>query len=526
MRFLSRKKLKSVRKLKKTLLIGVFFLLNYGEAMEISIETNSKDRNEAGVLVVPCFDEDGVVTSSSQLYDFSSSLNFVLDLGDFKAKEKETCLFYSRDFLENRVLFLGLGVKSKLSKESLRRSVASAISSVLSKKITKVNFCSFKHDKFAEEEIVSLIAESALLTSYAFNHYKTKKDAQKASLESFTILASHAFTKEIKQVEKIVDAVNFARDLVNRNADDVTPKVLAEEAEKLDKQFSKVTTTTYDRKAFQKLGFGLLDAVSKSSPVEPYFIVVSYKGNPKDEDHTVLVGKGITYDTGGLSLKPTASMETMKCDMGGAAAVLGTVKALASLDYPINVTALVAATENSIGANSYKIGDVYTGYSGTTVEIKNTDAEGRLVLADALSYAEKNLKPSRMIDLATLTGAALVALGDWKSAFFSNNEEFAKEFFAAGERSGERVWRMPLDPDYKELISSKIADIKNSGSREGSLPFSAMFLQEFVGDVPWVHVDIAGPAFLDTPRDYNRSQATGCGIRLLFDYLTNLKTGI
>ena len=504
----------------KALILCGLFLTCSGETMEITLE-KQENQKASDVLIVPCFCEDGACTIAACNDLVSEEVNTIVDLGDFKGKLKETSLIYTRDFKEKRLILLGLGEKKELTKEALRKAIASATKCALSKKLKDVSICGFSHNKFKDEEICYLLAESFCLTSYSFNNYRSKKDLKEDGLSSVKILSDCRCNDTIKEAMLVAESVNYARDLVNGNADDITPKCLVESAKSLEKISKKIKVEAFDRKEIEKRKLGLFEAVSRSSPTEPYFIIVSYKGNPKSDDHSVIVGKGITYDTGGLSLKPTSGMLTMKCDMGGGAAVFGAMRAIAALDLEINVTAIVAATENAIGIKSYKPGDVYTGYSGITVEITNTDAEGRLALADSLSYAVKNLKPNRIIDLATLTGAAEIALGSCKSALFSNTKKLAKALYAAGETSGDRVWEMPLDDDYKDLISSSIADIKNSGSRAGSLSFSAMFLKEFVDDTPWVHIDIAGPAFLETPRDYHRSPATGVGVRLLYEFFKN-----
>jgi leucyl aminopeptidase len=271
---------------------------------------------------------------------------------------------------------------------------------------------------------------------------------------------------------------------------------------------------------------GLLLAVNRGSMRDPAFILVEYRGNPGSSDVTALVGKGITFDTGGLNLKPTGSMETMKDDMSGAAAVLGAIRAAAALKLKVNILGAIPTTENSIGSKAYKPGDVYRSYSGKTVEIANTDAEGRLVLADALAYVQKHYKPSRIVDFATLTGAVVIALGEEASALFCNDEGFAAKLMDAGSRSAERLWRMPLYPEYKELMKSTIADLKNSGGRAGGLCTSAAFLSYFVKDVPWAHLDIAGTAFLSSPKHYHTTNATGVGVRMLVEFFLAHETNV
>ena len=267
---------------------------------------------------------------------------------------------------------------------------------------------------------------------------------------------------------------------------------------------------------------GLLLAVNRASSRDPTFMLIEYKGDPKAHDLTVLVGKGITFDTGGLNLKPTGSMESMKCDMAGAAAVLGVIQAAAALGIKKNITGVIAATENSIGSRSYKPGDVYCGYAGKSVEIGNTDAEGRLILADALAYAVKNLKPSRIIDLATLTGAVEVALGNEAIGLLSNHDVLADLLIRSGSSTGERVWRLPLYEEYKDLLKSDVADIKSTGGRTAGCITAAIFLHEFVGKTPWAHLDIAGTAYLNEAKRYQPKHATGVGVRLMLSLLESL----
>lgn len=344
------------------------------------------------------------------------------------------------------------------------------------------------------------------------------------------LLEEVTFAEATKDAEKIIkesltlsEAVYFARDLVNGNADMVTPQHLAAVAHGIAKGSKKVKTTVLTKKEIEKEKMGLLLAVNQGSHRDPAFIIVSYKGNPSSKDHTVLIGKGITYDTGGLNLKPTGSMETMRCDMGGAAAVLGTLKAIADLELKVNVTAVVPSTENSISATSYKPGDVYTSHSGKTVEIGNTDAEGRLVLADALSYTTKKLKPTRIIDFATLTGAMVITLGEVATGMMSNDDKLAESIACAGNATYERAWRLPLFEEYKKQLKSDVADIKNIGGKEAGSITAALFLQEFVGETPWAHLDIAGTAFLSQERFYNPKLATGVGVRLAVELLRSHK---
>jgi leucyl aminopeptidase len=301
----------------------------------------------------------------------------------------------------------------------------------------------------------------------------------------------------------------------------VTPAFLAQTAVVVSKKFPEIKTTIFDKKRIEKEKMGLLLAVARGSPNEPAFIIMSYMGDPRSKDHTVVIGKGVTFDTGGLNLKPTGSMETMRDDMSGAAATIGILASSASLKLKVNVTGVIAAAENAIDGLSYKPGDVYTSYAGKTVEIGNTDAEGRLTLADAISYSLKHLKPSRLIDFATLTGAMVVALGEGISGFFSNDDKLANQLTDAGLRTNELLWRLPLHAPYKDQLRSDIADLKNTGGRAAGAVTAALFLEAFVEKMPWAHIDIAGTAFGSKEQNYLPKNGIGVGVRLIIDFLKN-----
>jgi len=420
--------------------------------------------------------------------------------GDFKGKNGETLLLYE----EERVLLLGLGKKA--TEESVRRAYAAAVRAARAKKFKSVNFVS--PGKFEKGFV-----EGVLLTNYAFTEYKKDEVIEHIS---FIGLKDQ---KLLQKLETIRDGIFWVRNLVNRNSDDKAPAQIAKLVQELGK--GKLKAKILDKHKLHEEGMGLILAVNRASSHDPYLVQLSYHGNPKSKDHVVLVGKGVTYDTGGLSLKPTDGMLTMKCDMAGAATVLGAVKTAAELGLKVNVTALAPLTENCIDGKSYKPGDVYKAYNGKTVEITNTDAEGRLILADALSYAAKHLKPTCMIDLATLTGAIVIAIGEEMSGLFTKDEKLAKQLLKASDETDELLWRMPINEDYKEAMKSEIADLVNSGGRDAGAIKATLFLQEFTGDTPWAHIDIAGPAYLTKPKHYNTTHATGYGIRLLMEFLEN-----
>lgn len=438
--------------------------------------------------------------------DFSMFGSSII-LRDFSAKQAETALMYHNN---HRILLLGLGSFEKYTAESLRRAYSSVIRFAIEKKIKKISLIAADHLKNNTDLLA--ICEGILLTNYAFSY----KSENTCLVDSVEFLSAEA-PKGLSHLETICKGVCFARDLVNGNADDVTPKMLVDTALKLH---PKVDVTIFDRKRLEQEKMGLILAVNRASNLDPYMIEASYKGNKESKDHIVLVGKGITYDTGGLSLKPTDSMVGMKCDMAGAGVVLAVIKTVAELGLKINLTVLAPVTENSIGSRSYKLGDVYKAYNGKTVEITNTDAEGRLILADALSYAVKNLKPTCMIDLATLTGAIMIGLGEEIAGLFSKDDEIIQDLVASSKKTSEHLWPMPIHDDYKDALKSEIADMVNSfASRDAGAVKAALFLQEFVGNVPWAHIDLAGPAYLSKPKYYHRTKATGYGVRMLVEFL-------
>ncbi|MBM3191813.1 MAG: aminopeptidase, partial [Chlamydiae bacterium] len=330
--------------------------------MELFLESAFEGRSGAAALLIPCWKREGSVEPALYRGEYKQSIAALVDLGDFSAREQEMGLLYSAQGIEPRWLLLGLGQEDKATLESLRRFYAEAIKYAIEKKWGSLNILLPFHSEYSAKEVVYAVIEAVLLTNYQFS-LSAKGDKKKQLLEKVVLFTEVAEAQDLlRQAQTIIDGVGFARDLVNGNAEDITPKALAEQAKGLEKLDSRVKVSLFDKEAIQKLGMGLFYAVAKGAAQDPYFITVTYKGNPDSEEHTVLIGKGITYDTGGLSLKPTNSMETMKCDMAGAAAVLGTMQAAIRLKLPVNVSCVVAAAENAIGSRSYKVGDVYRGY--------------------------------------------------------------------------------------------------------------------------------------------------------------------
>lgn len=487
--------------------------------MKYKFVSQLEKREKADVLVLPFWEEKNIAPSHLE-----SLLKPVLETGDFKGKNGETFFVYPKDSKERRVLLLGLGREDKITIEHLRRGVASALRAVKNVKAKAINIVIPKSKKMEHKEVLLGFWEGILLSNYSFHKFMGEglKEAppllEKVSLIGIDLKDG----KILEETHQIMEGVYFARDLVNDNADEMIPLRLAETAREIEKVSPKVHATVYDKTWLEKQKMGLILAVNRAAHVDPFLIQVAYKGNPKSKKHIVLVGKGVTYDTGGLSIKPTEGMLSMKCDMAGAAAVLATMRTIAILGLKVNVTALVPTVENAIGAKSYKLGDVYRSYSGKTVEINNTDAEGRLILADALSYAVKNLNPSLIIDLATLTGSVVMTLGELMAGFCANDEGLANDLLDASSRTSDALWRLPLINEYKDSFKSDIADLVNSGGRDAGAIKGALFLQEFIGSTKWAHIDIAGTAYWSKSKYYHPTKATGYGVQLLVEYLKNI----
>lgn len=418
----------------------------------------------------------------------------------FGAKEGQAAVAHPfSGFGSERLVVLGLGAKKELSLETLRRAGGR-----LARKAREIRAeeASIEWPRQFQEGQVKAFVEGLILGSYQYNRYKTQmKDAPKGLVKFiFQVPADlvSSVQKAIRTAESYCEGAILARDLINGAPSDVTPKVLADTARKFAK--GSVRVKIYTKKELQRMGAGGLLGVNIGSAQEPFLIHLHYKPSGKAKKSMAIVGKGITFDSGGLSLKPAGGMESMKMDMSGAAAVLGVFSQLAKLKPNVEVHGIIPTTENMPGGRAYKPGDVLKAMNGKTMEVLNTDAEGRLILSDALSYAVKQ-KVDGIVDLATLTGACIVALGSLVSGAMTNDPKLLEKVKAATEAEGEPIWELPLVKEYHDDIKSKVADIKNIGApgKAGTIT-AGLFLQEFVGDTPWVHLDIAGPAYQE--REY------------------------
>ena len=436
---------------------------------------------------------------------------------EFSGKQNEVFLMKAPDSVKpERLLLVGLGKRDQVSAEKVRQAGGKAA--------VYLRGMGMKHVALSTDFLSELkispaeFIEGAMLGLYTYNKYKKKENHK--SLAGITVLAksSKELTEGLKRAEVVTSAVCFARDLVNAPANDMTPKHLAKAA--LSLKTKSLSVKVLDQNDAKKLGMGAFLAVAKGSHEEPRFIVLDYKGAKTGP--VVLIGKAITFDSGGLSLKPSDGMEKMKYDMAGGAAVLGVMKAAAALGLPIHLIGILPATENLPGGTATKPGDVVRSLGGKTIEIINTDAEGRLVVADAIEYARR-MKPRAIIDIATLTGACLVAFGSEVIAMMGNDRKLLDALKKSGEKTYERVWEMPLFEEYEEYLKSDIADVKNIGGRNGGLVTAAYFLSKFAGDSPWVHLDIAGTAWTEKEKPYIPKGASGIGTRLILDVIKELQ---
>ncbi len=435
--------------------------------------------------------------------------------GKFSADQGE---LFPLVFNGRTVILTGVGKKDECSLTALRTTLRKALLSSWLSKLENVEI--IPHTK--DDETIIAVIEAALIGTYAWKKYLTK-DTDSKALDNKKFWIAAPAKSAFQDAVKTCAGVALTRDLINDNADTVDSDFLEKTIRGLIAGHKKISVEVLNQKNMKAKGLNLHLAVNQGSRKEPKLIIVKYNGASSKGNYTAVLGKGITFDTGGLNLKPTGSMETMRTDMSGAAAVIGILKSTLALDLKKNVLFAVTIAENVIGSGAYKPGDVFRGYSGKTVEIANTDAEGRLVLADALAYLVKNYHPDRIIDMATLTGACVVALGHDYSGLMANDEKLADAIKKSAAATDDRVWQLPLYAELKDHIKSQVADIKNTGLRGAAGTISAAeFLRQFVGETAWAHLDIAGTAFVqEQGRFYFGHGATGAGVRLLTHFLTH-----
>ena len=490
--------------------------------MEIRIEWGHPLEQVAQVLVVGCFEKE---LTSPWLAEIDAALAGCLTAlyqqGEFTGKANKTLMIHTLGRTgPERILLVGLGMRQDLTTERIRQAAGSAMQALRAAGIQRA--VSLLHLVQEGEQWLRAALEGCLLASYSFDRYKTSSpDNSRNPAELILLVPEQPGVEKAEVIAEetrvLCQSVHFARELVDQPGNVATPAFLAEQALEVSERYG-ISCRIIEREEMVTLGMEALLSVAKGSCQPPRLIIMEYLGGKPRQRPTVLVGKGVTFDSGGISLKPREGMEKMKNDMAGGAAVLGTMAAAARLKLPVNLVGLVAAAENLPGGGAFKPGDVLKSMAGHTIEIVNTDAEGRLVLCDALHYAQR-YNPAALIDVATLTGACVVALGSFSTGFMTNDQDLSKRLKKAAEATGEKVWELPVWDEHGELMKSDIADFKNAGGPTAGASSAAWFLRQFVGKATWAHLDIAGTAWEEKGRPYLPKGATGVGVRLLIEYL-------
>ncbi|MEG5267234.1 leucyl aminopeptidase [Pseudomonas sp. JDS28PS106] len=490
--------------------------------MELVVESVSPEILATATLVVTV-GEDRVLGAAAQAIDTLSggAISAVLQRGDLAGKVGQSLLLHNLPNLKaERVLLVGVGKEAELSDRQLKKAVSGILSTLkglggTDAAIALDGLAVKNRDSYGAAR---LLVETLADGEYVFDRFKTQK-AEPRALKQITLLTAESNLADVEraatQAQAIATGMALTRDLGNLPPNICHPTYLGEQAKALGKSFKKLDVEVHDEKKLAELGMGSFLAVAQGSAQPPRLIVMNYQGGKKKEQPYVLVGKGITFDTGGISIKPSAGMDEMKFDMCGAASVFGTLRAVLELKLPINLVCILACAENMPSGTATRPGDIVTTMSGQTVEILNTDAEGRLVLCDALTYAER-FNPRAVIDIATLTGACVVALGGHTTGLLGNNDTLIEQLLDAGKRADDRAWQLPLFDEYQEQLDSPFADIANIGGPKGGTITAACFLSRFTKAYEWAHLDIAGTAWLSGGKEKG---ATGRPVPLLTQYL-------
>lgn len=487
--------------------------------MKIEIINEAFKEIKTDLLVLGHYSDSKLNATISEI---DSSLDgTILDLiqsGEITGKLKETNIIHTQGKIAaKKVLIIGLGNEEKFDQDTLREIAGKIVKVAIQVKAKNVvsMLIGENHQNIHEHHVTHSFAEGANLGYYHFAGYSSVKE-ERHEIEKIQLIASN-ITDELKYGIECGTAyakgTELARDLVNTPGNMMTPTHMAEKAIEIAKRYG-MEYEILERQDMERLGMGGLLAVAQGSEQPPKMIVIKYQGKDNWDDVIGYVGKGLTFDSGGISIKPGPGMDEMKMDMGGGAAVLGAMEAIGQLKPKVNIVAVIPSTENMPSGNALKPGDVIKTMSGKTIEVLNTDAEGRLILADGITYAKK-LGATRIIDLATLTGAVVIALGNVTTAAMTNNEAFLKDFMKSASKAGEKVWQMPTFDEYKEQIKSKIADLKNTGGRPAGSITAALFVGAFAEETPWIHLDIAGTAWADSDKDLVQKGGTGVMVRSL-----------
>ncbi len=494
--------------------------------MKVAVQLGDTSQVISELVVLGVFQGASPLTGAVAAVDeaLGGAIGEILAAGDFQGKAEQVLPFYTRGAIPaKRLLLLGLGEQAKFDLDVLRRVSSAAARAVRKLRVGQCHSAIHGLEAgLAPGDAAQAIVEGTILGNYVFTEHKTDLADMLPPLESLTLLGPQGIAiSEIERAtsigQSIGEAVCFTRDLVNQPGNYLTPTQLAEVAEAMAQE-RNLRCEVLEESQMAELGMGALLGVAQGSEEPAKFIILEHNPKRADLDTYVIVGKGITFDSGGISLKPGEGMHEMKYDMSGAAATLGILRAVADLRLPLHVVGLIPATENLPGGRAYKPGDVLKSLSGLTIEVISTDAEGRLILADALAYA-KRYRPKGVVDLATLTGACVVALGHVASGLMGNTPDLIQALIRASAKTGEKVWELPLYSEYAEQIKSDVADVKNSGGRPAGAITGGLFLSKFAEGLPWAHLDIAGTAWSDSEKGYLAKGATGFGVRLVLQWL-------
>jgi leucyl aminopeptidase len=494
--------------------------------MKILVKKGNITKFKSEAVVVPLYEDAKELQGTTALLDKQSGglIKEIIDRSDFEGKHLQVSVVYTKgDIPAKRIILVGMGKKADFTMDKLRGAYATAARHVRSLKLKEFSTSlDFIYTDKPLDQIIQTVVEGVSLGLYQFTPFKTVDRDKITEIKEFILVEEKDETyKSIisaaKEAEIISNAVYFTRDMVSHPGNMMTPTDMANEARKVSMR-KNVKLTIFDEAKIKKTGMNALAGVAKGSDEPARFIILEYLGGKKTAPVIALVGKGLTFDSGGICIKPPEKMDEMKSDMAGGAAVMGAIMAASDLKLKVNVVGLIPATENLSGGKACKPGDILKSLSGQTIEVVNTDAEGRLIMADALTYAGR-YKPAVIVDLATLTGACIIALGNHVTGMMGTDDKLKQKIKDAADATGEKVWELPLWEEYHELIKSDVADYKNTGGRPGGAITAAAFLSKFVGNYPWVHLDIAGPAWLTENKPYIPKGASGVGVRLLVQFL-------
>ena len=507
--------------------------------ISLDVKVGKPESVRADLLAAMIFeDQPGFGRRIAEVQKTAGHVPFSVASGAFKGKPGQTLIVPLAGRAMHQVVLIGAGPAGKFSLEAARRISAAAVKAATAQHAFNVVLQVPDAEDLSPlpllkagaslRDLAMAFAEGGALAAYRFDKYRTWEEGDFAGVKRFSLLIASrknldTYTQGVRDAALVCDATWLARDLANAPGNEIYPESLARRARAAGRRHG-FGVTVFDEKKIARLGMGGLLGVAKGSRNPPRFIIMETRAprGRKRVPTIVLVGKGITFDAGGISIKPSANMAEMKMDMSGAAAVIGAMQVAAHLRLPLRLIGLVPAAENLPDGNALKPGDILRHFNGKTSEIDNTDAEGRLILADALSYASR-YTPDLVVDLATLTGAVVVALGNVTTGMLGTSETAMQQLRASGERTFERVWELPLFEEYEKLMKSEIADVKNAGVRWAGAITGAVFLKHFIGSYPWVHLDIAGTAMLEEPGEYSQRGGSGVGVRLLVDFLRHYK---